>query len=94
MGGIAALAFAARNPELARAIVVIDVAVVSTRRRDRYVQRLRALPTVIYRDLTTAKERYRLVPNEGEIAPRGACRARRAEFRAGSGWRLHAQIRS
>jgi pimeloyl-ACP methyl ester carboxylesterase len=42
MGGIAALAFAARNPELARAIAVIDVAVVSTRRRNRYVQGLRA----------------------------------------------------
>jgi pimeloyl-ACP methyl ester carboxylesterase len=69
MHGIATLAFAARNPELARAIVVIDVAVVSTRRRDRYLQRLRALPTVIYRDLTTAKERYRLMPNEDEIAP-------------------------
>jgi hypothetical protein len=35
------LAFAARNPELARAIVVIDVAVVSTRRCDRYLQLLR-----------------------------------------------------
>ena len=42
MGGIATLALATRNPELARAIVVIDVAVVSTRRRNRYVQRLRA----------------------------------------------------
>jgi pimeloyl-ACP methyl ester carboxylesterase len=69
MGGIATLAFAAQHPELARAIVVIDVAVVSTQRRDRYLQRLRALPTVIYRDLTTAMERYRLMPNEGEIAP-------------------------
>lgn len=69
MGGIATLAFAVRNPELARAIVVIDVAVVSTRRRDRYLHRLRALPTVIYRDLTTAIARYRLMPDEGEIAP-------------------------
>ena len=48
MGGIATLAFAARNPELARAIVVIDVAIVSTRRRDRYLQLLRVLPKVTW----------------------------------------------
>ena len=57
MGGIAALAFAARNPELARAIVVIDVAVVSTRRRDRHVLRLRALPTIEFESVATTRSR-------------------------------------
>ena len=69
MGGIAALAFAQRLPELARAIVAIDVAVKSTARRNRYLRHLQALPTVVYPDLATALSRFRLMPREGDIAP-------------------------
>ena len=67
MGGVATLAFASRYAELARGIVVIDTAVVSSRGRDRFLHRLKALPTVVYPDLETAKARFRLMPNEGEI---------------------------
>jgi pimeloyl-ACP methyl ester carboxylesterase len=69
MGGIAALAFAQRFPELARAIVAIDVAVSSSARRNRYLRHLQTLPTVIYPDLTTALARFRLMPREGNISP-------------------------
>jgi len=67
MGGVVTLAFASRHAELARGIIVIDTAVVSSRGRDRFLHRLKALPTVVYPDLDTAKARYRLMPNEGEI---------------------------
>lgn len=69
MGGVAALAFARRFPALARAVVVIDVAVTSTARRNRYLRHLRALPTVVYPDRATALAKFRLMPREGEIAP-------------------------
>ena len=69
MGGIAVVEFAARYPTLARAAVAIDIAVTSTQRRNRFLQRLKTLPTVTYSDLDTAKARFRLMPNEGEIAP-------------------------
>lgn len=69
MGGIAALAFATRYPELARAVVAIDVPVTSSQRRNRYLRRLKALPTVLYPDLATAMARFRLMPDEGGIAP-------------------------
>src|SRR5580698_5996340 len=45
MGGIAALDFAAGFGQLARAVIAIDIAVTSTRRRDRFLSRLKALPT-------------------------------------------------
>jgi pimeloyl-ACP methyl ester carboxylesterase len=67
MGGVVTLAFAHRYAELARGVIVIDTAVVSTRGRDRFLHRLKALPTVVYPDLETAKARFRLMPNEGEI---------------------------
>jgi pimeloyl-ACP methyl ester carboxylesterase len=67
MGGVVTLAFASRYAELARGVIVIDTAVVSTRGRDRFLHRLKALPTVVYPDLETAKARFRLMPNEGEI---------------------------
>jgi pimeloyl-ACP methyl ester carboxylesterase len=67
MGGVVTLAFASRYAELARGIIVIDTAVVSSRGRDRFLHRLKALPTVVYPDLETAKARFRLMPNEGEI---------------------------
>jgi pimeloyl-ACP methyl ester carboxylesterase len=67
MGGVVTLAFAHRYGELARGIVVVDTAVISTRGRDRFLHRLKALPTVVYPDLETAKARFRLMPNEGEI---------------------------
>jgi len=67
MGGVVTLAVADRYPELARGVVVVDTAVVSTRGRDRFLHRLKALPTVVYPDLETAKARFRLMPNEGEI---------------------------
>jgi pimeloyl-ACP methyl ester carboxylesterase len=67
MGGVVTLAFASRYAELARGVVVVDTAVVSNRGRDRFLHRLKALPTVVYPDLETAKARFRLMPNEGEI---------------------------
>jgi pimeloyl-ACP methyl ester carboxylesterase len=69
MGGLSVLAFAGRYPGHARGAVAIDVAVTSSRMRDRYLRRLRALPTVVYPDLDTARARFRLMPNEGGIAP-------------------------
>jgi pimeloyl-ACP methyl ester carboxylesterase len=69
MGGIAVLAFALRYHRLARAVAAIDVAITSGPRRNRYLKRLRTIPTVSYPDLATAKARFRLMPNEGVIAP-------------------------
>ena len=69
MGGVSVLAFLERYPEHARAAVAIDVAVISTRPRDRFLRRLKLLPTVVYPDLATAKARFRLMPSEGAIAP-------------------------
>jgi pimeloyl-ACP methyl ester carboxylesterase len=69
MGGIAVLAFALRHHQLVRAAVAIDVAITSGPRRNRYLRRLRTIPTVSYPDLATAKARFRLMPNEGTIAP-------------------------
>jgi pimeloyl-ACP methyl ester carboxylesterase len=67
MGGVVTLAFASRYAPLASGIVVVDTAVVSSRGRDRFLHRLKALPTVVYPDLETAMARFRLMPNEGEI---------------------------
>jgi pimeloyl-ACP methyl ester carboxylesterase len=69
MGGIAVLAFASRYHKLTRAVVAIDIAITSGPRRNRYLGRLRTLPTVSYPDLATAKARFRLMPNEGAISP-------------------------
>jgi pimeloyl-ACP methyl ester carboxylesterase len=69
MGGIAVLAFALRYHRLVRAVAAIDVAITSGPRRNRYLRRLRTIPSVSYPDLTTAKARFRLMPNEGTIAP-------------------------
>jgi pimeloyl-ACP methyl ester carboxylesterase len=69
MGGMSVLAFAQRHGHQARAAIAIDVAVTSSHGRDRYLRRLKALPTVTYPDLKTAKERYRLMPAEGEVEP-------------------------
>jgi pimeloyl-ACP methyl ester carboxylesterase len=69
MGGLSALAFLATYPSLARSAVAIDIPVTSTPRRNRYLQRLKSLPTVIYPDLETAKARFRLMPDEGGIPP-------------------------
>jgi pimeloyl-ACP methyl ester carboxylesterase len=68
MGGIAVLALASRYPGLVRAVAVIDIAITSGPRRRHYLRRLRALPTVSYPDLATAKARFRLMPNEGGVA--------------------------
>jgi pimeloyl-ACP methyl ester carboxylesterase len=69
MGGIAALDFARRFTKLSGGVVAIDVAVTSSPRRNRYLRRLKALPTVVYPDLATALAKFRLMPNEGEIPP-------------------------
>ena len=69
MGGLSALAFARHHGELARAVVAIDAALTSSRGRDRYLRRLKALPLVTYPDLETAQARFRLMPDEGGIAP-------------------------
>jgi pimeloyl-ACP methyl ester carboxylesterase len=68
MGGLSVLAFAQRYPDEARGAIAIDVAITSNHGRDRYLRRLRALPTVTYPDLATARERFRLMPSEGGIA--------------------------
>jgi len=67
MGGLNVLAFARRHPESVRGAMAIDVAVTSSRGRDRYLRRLKGLPVVTYPDLATAKARFRLMPNEGGI---------------------------
>ena len=67
MGGLSTLAFAAHHGNLARATVVIDAALTSSRRRDWFLRRLKSLPVVTYPDLNTAKARFRLMPNEGHI---------------------------
>lgn len=69
MGGINALALAVRRPDLARAIVLVDIAVRSSAVRDRFLKRLKNLPTVIYPDLETAIGRFRLMPQEGDLSP-------------------------
>jgi pimeloyl-ACP methyl ester carboxylesterase len=69
MGGISALAFADQFGDLVRAAIAIDVAVSSTPRRDRFLIRLKRLPTVIYPDRATAIQRFRLMPDEGAIPP-------------------------
>ncbi|HEX4210983.1 MAG TPA: alpha/beta hydrolase [Candidatus Binataceae bacterium] len=68
MGGIAVAAFTRDYPQMARAAIVIDIAVTSTPRRNRFLNRLKVLPTVNYPDLATAVTRFRLMPNEGGIA--------------------------
>ncbi len=68
MGGLNVLAFARNHPDSARGAIAIDVPVTSSRGRDRYLGRLKALPVVTYPDLATAKARFRLMPNEGGIA--------------------------
>jgi pimeloyl-ACP methyl ester carboxylesterase len=68
MGGLNVLAAARRNPENARGAMAIDVAITSSRGRDRYLSRLKGLPVVNYPDLETAKARFRLMPDEGGIA--------------------------
>ena len=68
MGGLNVLAFARNHPESARGAMAIDVAVTSSRGRDRYLRRLKAMPVVTYPDLATAKARFRLMPKEGGIA--------------------------
>jgi pimeloyl-ACP methyl ester carboxylesterase len=69
MGGIAALSFALQYSHVSRAVVAIDIAVTSTARRNRYLRHLKALPTVVYPDRATALAKFRLMPNEGAIAP-------------------------
>ena len=69
MGGLSVLAYAAKHHDVARGAIVIDSAIVSSRGRDRYLHRLKSLPVVTYPDLETAKARYRLMPNEGDVAP-------------------------
>jgi pimeloyl-ACP methyl ester carboxylesterase len=68
MGGLSVLAYALRSPDSSRGVMAIDVALTSSRGRDRYLSRLKALPLVTYPDLDTAKARFRLMPNEGGIA--------------------------
>jgi pimeloyl-ACP methyl ester carboxylesterase len=68
MGGLNVLAFARSHPQGARGAMAIDVAIRSSRGRDRYLRRLKGIPVVTYPDLTTAKARFRLMPNEGGIA--------------------------
>jgi pimeloyl-ACP methyl ester carboxylesterase len=67
MGGLNVLAFAQESPGSARGVMAIDIAITSSHGRDRYLRRLKALPTVTYPDLDTAKARFRLMPDEGEI---------------------------
>jgi pimeloyl-ACP methyl ester carboxylesterase len=68
MGGLSVLAFTQRSPESARGAMAIDIAITSSRGRNRYLSRLKGLPVVNYPDLETAKARFRLMPEEGGIA--------------------------
>jgi len=68
MGGLCALAFADLFPDRVRGLVIVDAALTSSRARDHFLRRLRGLPVVTYPDLATAKARFRLMPNEGDIA--------------------------
>jgi esterase len=68
MGGLNVLSFARNHPESARGAMAIDIAVTSSRGRDRYLRRLKSIPVVAYPDLATAKARFRLMPKEGGIA--------------------------
>jgi len=67
MGGLSTLAFAAHHGRLVRATIVMDAALTSSRGRDRFLRRLKSLPLVTYPNLSTAKARFRLMPNEGHI---------------------------
>lgn len=67
MGGLCVLAFARAHSHETLGVVAIDVAVTSGEARNRYLRRLKSLPTVTYPDLETAKARFRLMPNEGGI---------------------------
>jgi pimeloyl-ACP methyl ester carboxylesterase len=69
MGGMAVLAFSLKYHRLVRGVVAIDIAITSGPRRNHYLRRLRSIPTISYPDLATAKARFRLMPNEGRIAP-------------------------
>ena len=51
------------------AVVAIDIAVTSTRGRDRYLRRLKGLPMVTYPDRETARGRFRLMPDQDGVAP-------------------------
>ena len=44
MGGLNVLAFARLHPQSARGVMAIDIAVTSSRGRDRYLRRLKATP--------------------------------------------------
>jgi pimeloyl-ACP methyl ester carboxylesterase len=66
-GGINALAFVRDRPDAARAVVAVDIALTSSKRRDSFLVRLQNLPVVVYPDLATAKARFRLMPREGDI---------------------------
>jgi pimeloyl-ACP methyl ester carboxylesterase len=68
MGGLNVLAFARQSPNSARGAMAIDIAITSSHRRNRYLNRLKGLPVVNYPDLETAKARFRLMPEEGVIA--------------------------
>lgn len=63
------LALVKDNPAMVRGAVAIDVALTSSRGRDRYLSRLKALPIVAYADLETARSRFRLMPEEGDVPP-------------------------
>ena len=67
-GGINALAYAGTHRDVARAVVAIDSPLRSSPQRDRFLKRLRSLPTVVYADLATAQARFRLMPDEGQVA--------------------------
>lgn len=69
MGGIAVTAFTREYPLMARSAIVVDIAVNSTPRRNRFLERLKVLPTVNYPDLATAIARFRLMPSQDGVAP-------------------------
>jgi esterase len=68
LGGLNALAFAQHYPNEARAVIAIDVGL-SSGPGDRPPKRPKTFPTIRYPDLETAKARFRLIPDEGKVAP-------------------------
>jgi N-formylmaleamate deformylase len=69
MGGLVAIALACRYGEITAGLAAIDVAIVSSKKRDHFLRRLKSLPTVNYPDLATAKQRFRLIPSQNAVPP-------------------------
>jgi pimeloyl-ACP methyl ester carboxylesterase len=64
LGGLVATAFAGREPQQLRSLVVVDSQLRITPAGARYMLRLRNFPAPMYRDHQLAIERFRLLPTQ------------------------------